>query len=235
MPFLSERVEDPELMDTRTFPAPVVEQTLDFLALTNRRFGGADVVLRTLNDWKRRWTGRISILDVGAGGADIPLAVARWARRRSLPVRITVVDIVPEIADVARRNTSDFPEIIVRHADIFELAETGETFDYVTASLFLHHVPSDKLVAALRAMDRLARRGLIVSDLHRRAAGYWAVAALSRLAGNFVVRHDAPLSVRRAFRPEELDDLARRAGLDYLKTDVQPWFRLRLAGEKPVA
>lgn len=219
-------------MDTRTYPAPVVKRTLDFLALTNRRFGGADVVLRTLDAWRPRWTRRISLLDVGAGGADIPLALARWAHERALALDITVIDIVPEIAELARRNAKAFPEITVRRADLFELADSGETFDYVTASLFLHHMPSDKLVDALRAMDRLAARGLIVSDLHRRAAGYWAVSALSFLAGNFVVRHDGPLSVRRAFRPEELDELAARAGLSYLKADLQPWFRLRLAGEK---
>jgi 2-polyprenyl-3-methyl-5-hydroxy-6-metoxy-1,4-benzoquinol methylase len=229
---LRERVHDPELMDTRSYPEPVVRGTLDFLTLTNRFFGGNAAVLDPLKAWRPRWSGPVSVLDVGTGGADVPLALAAWARREGVPLRVTAVDLTPGIARLAARRARRFPEIEVRRADLFDVARSGETFDYVTASLFLHHVPEKDLVAALQAMDRLARRGLVVSDLHRRAAGYWAVTVLSRLAGNFVVRHDGPLSVRRAFRPEELDELARRAGLSYLKAEVLPWFRLRLAGQK---
>jgi hypothetical protein len=80
----------------------------------------------------------------------------------------------------------------------------------------------------------LAKRGIIISDLRRGRAGYWAVKLLSDAVGNAVVRHDAPLSVRRAFRAEELETLARQAGLSYLSARPQPWFRISLAGEKPM-
>src|SRR5688500_9523299 len=99
---LAERVHDPELMDTRTYPEPVVRQTLDFLSLTNRFFGGSSLVLKTLRPWSARWTGPVSVLDVGGGGGDIALALAAWARRRGRPLTVTVVDVVPEIAEIAR-------------------------------------------------------------------------------------------------------------------------------------
>jgi 2-polyprenyl-3-methyl-5-hydroxy-6-metoxy-1,4-benzoquinol methylase len=120
----------------------------------------------------------------------------------------------------------------VRRADLFDLDGEGASFDVVTASLFLHHCPAREVVRALRAMDRLAARGLILSDLLRSRAGYWAVGLLSHLIGNAVVRHDGPLSVRRAFRPEELEALAAEAGLPHLSVRVHPWFRVSLAGTK---
>jgi hypothetical protein len=55
---------------------------------------------------------------------------------------------------------------------------------------------------------------------------------LSRLAGDDIVRHDGPLSVRRAFLSEDLSRAAEEAGLDYLRVRRHPWFRLSLAGEK---
>ena len=82
--------------------------------------------------------------------------------------------------------------------------------------------------------DRLpiAGRGMIISDLERSRAGYWAVTALSRIIGNAVVRHDAPLSVRRAFNLADLNLLARESGLGYLKSRKEPFFRVSLSGEK---
>jgi 2-polyprenyl-3-methyl-5-hydroxy-6-metoxy-1,4-benzoquinol methylase len=219
-------------MDTVSNPPAVVNETLDFLGLTNRRFGGEAAVLSFFKAWSRRWKAgeTLRVLDVGTGGADIPRALARWTRGRRFRLQITAVDLRPEIVQAARERCRDYPEIAVRQGDAFALRE--EPFDYVTASLFLHHMPPENLSGVLKGLDRLALRGMVLSDLLRSRAGYWSVFLLSRLAGNFVVRHDGPLSVRRAFRPEELDDLARGAGLPYLKARRRPWFRLVLAGEK---
>jgi hypothetical protein len=64
---------------------------------------------------------------------------------------------------------------------------------------------------------------------------YVTACAAGLVLGNTIVRHDAPASVRRAFRRSELDQLARQAGLDYLAAREEPWFRVSLAGEKPDA
>jgi 2-polyprenyl-3-methyl-5-hydroxy-6-metoxy-1,4-benzoquinol methylase len=222
-------------MDTVTFEPPVVRRTLDFLGLTARHFGGARAVIDCLARWSARWPAdsTVSLLDVGTGGAEIPSAIVRWARAHRRRVRVVALDLVPEIAALARANAAAYPEIEVRCADAFSLRASGETFDYVTASLFLHHIPSPRIDDVLHLFDALSRRGVIVSDLSRSAASYWAVSALAFLAGNHVVRHDAPLSVRRSFTPAELAHFAARAGLPYLRAAAAPWFRLTLAGEKP--
>jgi 2-polyprenyl-3-methyl-5-hydroxy-6-metoxy-1,4-benzoquinol methylase len=221
-------------MDTRTYPMEVTRGTLAFLSLTNRRFGGNSVVLRRLEDWSRRWRPgeTISLLDVGTGGGDIALAAARWARRRDFHIKITAVDLMPDIAEIARENARGFPEIKIVDGNAFELESGEDRWDYVTASLFLHHVPPAENVRALKKLDALARKGLFVSDLERSLPSYMAVGALSRIAGNAVVRHDGPLSVRRAFTFGELNALAQEAGLPHLRARKEMWFRLSLAGEK---
>jgi 2-polyprenyl-3-methyl-5-hydroxy-6-metoxy-1,4-benzoquinol methylase len=234
---LNRRVSDPELMDTIEYPAPVVRRALAFLELTNRRFGGAAVVLRRLEAWSAGWKrdGSIHILDVGTGGADIPLSIVGWARRHHFKLKVTALDSIPTIAEIARERVGRNPDIEVVIGDLFEMARGEERFDYVTASLFLHHVKPDETVEALRACDRLAVRGLVISDLRRSWPSLVAVTSVSLLTGNFVVRHDAPLSVRRAFRVHELREIASSAGLPYVVASDEPCFRVSLAGEKPGA
>lgn len=228
---LTRRLDALELMDTREFPPAVVRKTLAFLSLTNRRFGGNDVVIRRLDEWSRGWRPGepVTLLDVGTGGGDIAIAAAQWARRQGFSLRITAVDLMPDIAAVARENAREFPEIEVVAGDAFAL---DGSWDYVTASLFLHHVPPHENASALRKLDALARRGLVVSDLERSLPSYLAVSALSLLAGNSVVRHDGPLSVRRAFTRRELQALAEEAGLLHLEAGEESWCRLSLSGEK---
>lgn len=219
-------------MDTRTYPPEVVRDTLNFLGLTHRRFGGNRVILRRFEEWSAAWRPgeTVTVLDVGTGGADVPLALARWARRRGFRLRITAVDLMPEIADVARSNTRDFSEIEIITGDAF--ARAG-SWDYVTASLLLHHIPPAENAAALRKLGALAKRGVLVSDLERSLPSYLAIGLLSWIAGNAVVRHDGPLSVRRAFTPPELGALAGEAGLARPIVRREPFFRLSLTAGQP--
>lgn len=229
---LDTRLDQLELMDTIQLPPATMRRTLSFLALTNRRFGGSQIVLDILDSWSARWPDReIKILDIGTGAGDIPIAIAKWARAKKLRVKIIGIDLVPEVIQIAREQTRNHPEISIEEADLFSFNQRA---DYVIASLFLHHVPPAQNKDALIALDRLAERGLIVSDLQRTQGSLVAVSALSYLAGNHIVRHDGPLSVRRAFRPHELDALALEAGLSYLRARNERWFRLSLSGEKNV-
>ena len=81
-------------------------------------------------------------------------------------------------------------------------------------SLALHHFGPDEAAQVLSEMRRVGRRLLVVNDLERSRAGYvgaWLVGHC--LTRNRLTRHDAPLSVRRAYTRAEALALARgRAG-----------------------
>ena len=228
---LSVRSSQLEIMDTTPLSPTEMARTLDFLAMTNKWFGGINVVTKYLDEWVLPGK-NISILDVGTGAADIPLALISWAQRRGINLHVVGLDLVSEIVDIARARTKHEPQIEIRRGDLFELAESSERFDYVTASLFLHHMPGEQAQRALRAFDRVAQRGVIVSDLVRSYFGYFTVGAACWIFGNRVVRHDGPVSVTRAFRCEEFQSMASESGLNYLTARNEPWCRLSLAGQK---
>jgi SAM-dependent methyltransferase len=171
----------------------------------------------------------VRILDLGTGSADLPLAMARWGRTHGRTVWITAVDINEQILDFARREISAEPWVQLVQADMRRLPFPGRSFDLVTCSLFLHHFDPAGAVELLQIMARHARHAILVNDLHRHRVPYWSIQVISRLRRcGRVFRHDAPLSVLRAYRPGELQDLLRAAGI--ADSRVVRHFPFRLAG-----
>jgi ubiquinone/menaquinone biosynthesis C-methylase UbiE len=159
----------------------------------------------------------ISIIDVGTGGADIPVALLAEARRRGRALEVVAVDARPEVIEAARASRpalSRLPGLALDVSDGRSLPHPDRAFDIAHASLLVHHFAPDEAVALLAEMARVARLGIVVNDLDRGRLhwlGAWLIAHLFTL--NRYTRRDAPLSVRRAYTPREMGELLSRAGL----------------------
>lgn len=194
----------------------VLAECLEDLARLNRLFGGIRLTTRALEEITGGMPegSAIEILDVATGGGDFPRAIADWAKRRGLKARILATDLDPEILGMAARGGSAGGAIEFAGADVFALPFPNRSFDVVTSSLMLHHFDPEAAVGALREMRRVAREAVVVNDLVRSRYGIWAAALASRaVSRNPFIRHDAPLSVRRAYTRREMAALATRAGL----------------------
>ena len=156
--------------------------------------------------------GTVAILDAGCGGGDIAASLARWARGRELVPHVIALDANPEIAAVADRRFGC--EIEVRVGDMLALDLPDRSVDVATCSLVLHHFEPEQAVHALRELRRVARRGVVVNDLVRTRLGLVGAHSIARLLRrNPITRHDALVSVRRAYTRAELMELLREAGL----------------------
>lgn len=220
------RAAQPERMDDPSIGGPELEEALVQLSWINRLLGAAWVTLEgVVGLWRAAGRPvRLHLLDVGAGAGDINRLLLRWARRAGVDLRITLVDIHPETCAHAARLFRHEPRVSVAQGDLFRLAP-GQA-DIVTASLVLHHVATADLPAALLSLRGAARLGVVVNDLHRHplAAGFIA-AATRLLSRNPMIRHDAPLSVRRGFRAADFEALRQTPGLEGLRYGWRPLFR----------
>jgi ubiquinone/menaquinone biosynthesis C-methylase UbiE len=146
----------------------------------------------------------ITILDIGAGGADLG-AILRPLERR---FAVTALDINPRMREFAKRH-GHASEMVIGSAH--DLAYPDRSFDIVHASLFLHHCTDAEARWLLQQAIRIARVGVVINELHRNILALGGIALLMTLFENSpIVRHDALLSVRRGFTRGELAALTPR-------------------------
>lgn len=226
-----ERSLEPEWMDRPDNSAADLEATLQDIRNVNRLLGGRRVLLEALRPFLAAAPrGRpLEILDVGTGGADLPLAFVREAREAGCDVRVTAIDRDPETAAIAAREAAGHDEIRVVRCDARRPPFGAGSFDIVTASMFLHHFSHPEVVELLAGFVRLARQAVVINDLRRHRVP-WAFIGLAARATRrhpmFV--HDAPLSVLRGFTHAEMQRAASEAGAGPFRLERRWPYRLQL-------
>jgi len=223
-----------ELMDDETPPQADADKVYRFLGAINRWLGGTRATLQRFEEFSRSWKPgqRIEVLDVACGGADVARALIRWGRARGFDLRVTALDISRPALDCAARASGDVERLRLLCADVHRPACQQRAFDYVICTLFFHHLRDEEVVRTLRSFEHLARRGIVVNDGIRRWRHY-AWTWLFTRPFHPILRHDGPLSIRRAFRPDELAALAHRSGIGWLSVRCHFGHRMTLAGERP--
>jgi 2-polyprenyl-3-methyl-5-hydroxy-6-metoxy-1,4-benzoquinol methylase len=194
---LSELMDDPDCDD----------------ATLHRTYAAFRFVNSVVTGWHRsyaRWirprlspTTLTRLLDVGCGGGDLALALARWAEHDGLRLDITGVDPDPRAIHVARAAAES------AHTVRFTQQRAGElepgSFDVVVSNHVLHHI-SDLGGFLAETAAVCAPTGLVLhSDLRRSRVAYTTFsAAMLPLFRDTFIRHDGLVSIRRSYTAAEL-------------------------------
>ncbi len=207
----------PELMD-----GPLLEQVLAGnlrdLIRVNRYLGGIRLSTQAIA-WLVHRAGpemRVSLLDIGTGAADIPAALIDCFAERGTSMTVHAIDAREEMVAFAIGRVGARADLALAvSTTVDSLPYDDRSFDIVHCSLVLHHLEPDEGTRLLSEAARVSRLGVIVNDLDRAPHywfGAWVLAHL--LTRNRYTRHDGPLSVRRAYRPVEVEAMAAAAGLE---------------------
>lgn len=211
--FLPGRSSEPELMDCEPVGFESFAACLRDLERVNRASLGYRPTLAWLEALPGPRREPLRILDVGCGGGDMLRSIHRWASRRGVAVELTGIDVNPWSTRAAREATPAGMRIAYETADLFGIGDDGR-FDVILSALFAHHLADGELVRFLRWMEARAQIGWFLNDLHR----HWIAEHGLRLLFGLLpvhrfVRHDGPVSVRRAFSRSDLARLVEAAGL----------------------
>src|SRR5262249_8788440 len=162
---------------------PGLDGTAHALALRglgriNRVSASASIVWPAIASLGRRDRGRkIRVLDLATGGGDVPIDLAKRARRARLDLRIEGCDVSP-VAIACAARAAKAAGFSARFFHLYALSEPlPEGFDIVTCSLFLHHLAEDDAVVLLEKMAGAARSTIVINDLLRSRIGHavaWA-------------------------------------------------------------
>ena len=199
-----------ERMDEPGADPAALDRTYQRFRLVNAVVSNPGAVYR---DWVRprlSVTHATRLLDIGAGGADLPRALLASARRDGLPLEVVAID--PD-ARAAAWVAAQPPVagLEYRRATSRDLADAGERFDVVLSNHVLHHLSPGEFGALLADSERLVAPGGVAvhGDIARSRlayAGFWLGTlpfAWNLLAGS-LIRPDGLTSIRRSFTAAEL-------------------------------
>ena len=229
MPSLAVRSRQDEQMDAPDLDPAVYAKVLHDLARVNRWTFTAHPVIaflkRAVGDAKA-----FRLMDVGFGDGDILRAIARWARGREIATDLVGVDLNEKSVKAAREATPKGLVIDYRAGDYLDQAGP---FDFVISSQVTHHMTDDQLMTFLKYMEREARMGWLICDLHRHWFAYRGFPLLARILGvHRIVREDGTLSIARSFRAAEWRAILSEAGIPLDEVRIVRRFAFRLCVER---
>jgi SAM-dependent methyltransferase len=156
----------------------------------------------------------LHIVDVGCGGGDLLRHIEYWAQNKRIITRLTGVDLNPHAIRAAREFTPADSRIQWIAGDAYSFDTDAEPIDLVVSSLFTHHLEDVEILGFLEWMERVARLGWFINDLYRTRVSYFGFKTLAMVARwHRFVRHDGPVSIRRAFLPNDWRHYAEGAGI----------------------
>jgi hypothetical protein len=218
--------ESVELMDRRA-SLEEISGCLRALVRLNGLFGGRRLTLRHVRDLLDGLPADrpVTVLDVGAGAADIPVTLVRWARRTGRRIRVFALDRGTSTLRLARRYTAAYPEITFVQGDALALPVAPGSVDVVISAMTLHHLQPEEATRYLGEIDTAARLGWVVNDLVRGRTAHRLVWLVTRMCSrSAMARYDGPLSVLRSYTPSEVAALCEKAGLLDVRVVHHAWF-----------
>lgn len=209
-----------ELMDDQIDSLDELCANLREIEKINRLFGSTADLTRIVGAIAAR-----NVLDVASGLGDIALSLAQ----AQPDLRLTCLDRSAQMLALARERTLGHPQLQFVCADAMALPFADGAFDVAMCNLALHHFEPPQAVRMLAELRRVARGLAVVTDLRRSALGYiGARVIIGSFSRNRLTRHDGPLSVRRAYTPDEARALAAAAGWYAPRVRTRPFFRMIL-------
>ncbi len=202
-PDFHKRSYEEELLDAENIPADDLYRNLYELEVINRYLDGHRVTLAGLKKLIGQNKQAIHLADIGCGGGDTLKAIAIWARKKKIQVRLTGIDLKADCISYAKENCKDFPEISFICDDYRNVFQNSNNISIVHCSLFCHHLNETQITALIN--DCLQNKShLLINDLERHPLAYHSIKWITHFfSKSYLVKNDAPLSVLRGFKTSE--------------------------------
>ncbi|MBT1704221.1 methyltransferase domain-containing protein [Chryseosolibacter indicus] len=231
MPDFSQRSYEEEIMDDLGASGAIIDVTLKELETINLLLGGNYVTVNGVNTLIKNIdrTRKLSIVDLGCGSGDILRLIRKSLNKRQINADLIGVDANPNIIAYAKKHNAKESGIHFEALNIFSEEFKTRQFDIVTATLFFHHFTNDQLISFFAQLKNQVRIGIVINDIHRHWFAYYSIKWLTKLfSKSTMVINDAPLSVMRAFKKVELENILQNAGIKNYKIKWMWAFRWQI-------
>ncbi len=213
---LQTRSDKKELLDDEQVPFADIQHNMEELNTINTYLGGHAISISGLQKilYQQDSVTALTICEIGCGGGDNLLALAKWCRNKNIPVNFIGIDIKPACIAFAKSQCSDLGATWMAN-DYLQTDFSQKKPDIIFSSLFCHHFKEAELVTMLQWMKQNATKGFFINDLQRHLVAYYSIKLITSLfSDSYLVKNDAPLSVARGFTKKEWQQLLQQAGIE---------------------
>ncbi len=211
---LSLRSYEKELLDNDDIPYGDLLINLRELNIVNTLLGGHSITCKGVGHFHNKVpaTKHLTIAEIGCGGGDNLFAIQKHLSGKGQQTKLIGIDIKPECIEYAQQTATQGVEWIC--SDYRTANWAGDKPDVIFSSLFCHHFTDDELATQIRWMKDNSKLGFFINDLHRNTVAYYSIKVLTQLfSKSYLVKNDAPLSVRRAFKKNDWISIFSKAGI----------------------
>ena len=212
------RTDEPEYLDREDFPTERRQRMIRDLDRFNRALFTYHRFLKHIRPivdaLHARGRRPVRILDLGSGHGAFPIALAKLARKEGLAIAVTGSDISPAYVEVARENARNArADVDFIEANAFDLdGIESKGFDIVTCTQSLHHFTPGQLARIFCEAVRITTAHVLFIDGRRTPLFVPTIGVATLLVtGSLDLVHDAVISIRRMYHPEELRLIAAPA------------------------
>lgn len=228
MPDFTKRSYTKELLDGDKIPFAHIAQNMQELDTINRLLGGHGVTLKGFKNILQKCPAIsgavIEVTEIGCGGGDNLRVLQQWAAQKGISIKLTGIDINPECIHYAQSNAKN-KGIQFIQSDYTSVHFTTKPH-VIFSSLFCHHFTDAELIFQLAWMQQNTAAGFFINDLHRHPLAFYSIKTLTALfSKSYLVKNDAPLSVRRGFVKRDWTSLLKQAGIQNYTCQWQWAFR----------
>lgn len=214
MPNLSKRSYQKEILDGDDSPFEDIKQNMHELDVINTWLGGHQITVKGLKQLMSRVAQpqQLHICEIGCGGGDNLRVIQQYCKKKGINTKLTGVDINQHCISYAQsRKENEGIEFICSD---YATASFIQKPHIIFSSLFCHHFTEDELQQQFLWMKNNSTIGFFINDLHRHPIAYHSIKLITGFfSKSYLVKNDAPLSVARGFKKNELQELMHQSSI----------------------
>ncbi len=210
---ITTRSSEKEFLDDSSLNTQDLYQNLSELDSINKFTGGYRASIKGLKFLLSKKPGIQSILDIGFGGGDSILQLNKFAGKNKIKIFFYGVDLKSDCFNYAIQRLAHFRNVKLLCSDYKNIQpELYKKTDVIHCSLFLHHLEEAEIINLFQTA-RAYNCILLINDLHRNKIAYHGIKFLTGVfSKSWLVKNDAPISVKRGFNKKELETMLKKAG-----------------------